>query len=244
MDETRLISLPESLRENWLKLPCDAVKHAGPASQTLAGIMQITNRETYCSAEEIANRARVPLATCRKHLAILADRGYIDNEGRQSTRAGIPRRTCTIRLTKQARDMSSDYYPLPWWAACYINRLGRLKWSTKALLSLIMRRLMGAAAWQERNDLSGDDDESKDDALIQYDSDDRYKFSLAYLSENLGLTRESVVNAKADLARMRIIDWCRGNGINAPDTLTPSLGFRVSIKPAGPGLVTVSFTQL
>lgn len=54
----------------WLKLPTAVMRDVGPAAQTLAGLLKITNRETYIAAAEIALRARLPVKTVRNHLRV------------------------------------------------------------------------------------------------------------------------------------------------------------------------------
>lgn len=57
------ISLEEMLDQQWLRLPHAAMVEAGPASQTLGGLLEITNRETFVTTAAIAAAARVP---CRE----------------------------------------------------------------------------------------------------------------------------------------------------------------------------------
>ena len=54
------ISLLASLTGEWLKLPLSIVRDVGPATQTLGGILKISNRETFVSASKVAERARLP----------------------------------------------------------------------------------------------------------------------------------------------------------------------------------------
>src|SRR5262245_17690349 len=95
--EVQHSTLLSSLNEQWFKLPIEAVRDVGPASQTLAGLLKITKKETFSKVRDIAQRSRVPVKTCRKHLDLLCSRGWIANDGRQRTKAGRPRRTCTLR---------------------------------------------------------------------------------------------------------------------------------------------------
>lgn len=139
---TRQISLIDSLSESWFKLPFVVMHDVGPATQTLAGLLNLTNKATFTRAKYIAESARLPLSTVRKHLVTLDHRGWIENVRRERTRTGGPRRTCTIKITQKTRDMMAPYACLPWWACCNITKVGRLPWSSKAVLSVIMARLM------------------------------------------------------------------------------------------------------
>ena len=138
----RHISLIDSLADEWLKLPCAVMRDVGPATQTLGGLLKHTNKETFVTTKDIAGRARLPLSTVRKHLVILHKHGWIHNAGRERTRTGRARRTCTIKIAQKTRDMMEPYAVLPWWACCNIAKVGRLPWSSKAVLSVVMARLM------------------------------------------------------------------------------------------------------
>ena len=142
----RHISLIDSLAEEWLKLPFAVMREVGPAAQTLGGLLKHTNKETFVTAKDIAGKARLPLSTVRKHLVILHKHGWIENAGRERTRTGRARRTCTIKITQKTRDMMEPYACLPWWACCNISKVGRLPWSSKAVLSVVMARLMSLKA--------------------------------------------------------------------------------------------------
>ena len=142
----RHISLIDSLAEEWLKLPFAVMRDVGPAAQTLGGLLKHTNKETFVTAKDIASKARLPLSTVRKHLVTLDEHGWIENAGRERTRTGRARRTCTIKITQKTRDMMEPYACLPWWACCNISKVGRLPWSSKAVLSVVMARLMSLKA--------------------------------------------------------------------------------------------------
>ena len=71
-DGKEAISLLGSLTNGlWFKLPFDIMQDVGPATQTLAGILKVTNASTYMSVAKIAAAARVPVKTARKHLDTL-----------------------------------------------------------------------------------------------------------------------------------------------------------------------------
>jgi DNA-binding MarR family transcriptional regulator len=146
------ISLLESLNSEWLKLPLRIMQDVGPAAQTMGGILKLTNRETFSSVSDIAHKARVPIGTARKHLLTLDANGWIQNRGRQHTRRGAPRRTATIALTSKAKTAATEYAVLPWWTCCSIRKVGKLPWSAKAVLSVVMARLMSLKAVVERDD--------------------------------------------------------------------------------------------
>src|SRR5262245_58945972 len=90
------IGLIDSLAGEWFKLPVAVMQGEGPAAQTLAGLLKVTNKETFSPVAAIAQRARLPLKTVRNHLGILAAAGWIINAGHERTRHGAPRRTCTL----------------------------------------------------------------------------------------------------------------------------------------------------
>ena len=136
------LDLIEALRrQGWLKLPLAVMQDVGPATQTLGGILRITNRETFASVKSIAAKACLPVATVRKHLVTLHDHAWIINAGREHTRRGAPRRTCTIKIPPQTRGAMTTYAMLPWWAMCQPSRGKRLTWASKAVLSVVMSRL-------------------------------------------------------------------------------------------------------
>ena len=244
-DATNSISLLDSLDGKWLKLPLAVMRDAGPATQTLAGILKVTNRETFAATKKLALVARLPVATMRKHLATLDARGWIENAGRERTRRGAPRRTCTIKVTKQTIDALGEYGVLPWWACCSISKVGRLPWSAKAVLSIIMARLMALKKAATEHDSDCLDDDELWGAMDNLGGDDRYRFSLDALQAKTGLSRESVVDAKRRLATHKIITWCsaddRTDGGTPSQLLSPSPAFRVRITPAGEGRCYVAF---
>ena len=131
------ITLLDSLEGNWLKLPEAIMRDCGSATQTLGGLLAITNRETFVSQSRIAAGAHLPISTVRKHLVRLHDSGWIENGGRERIRGGALRRTATIRITKKGRENLKPYGFLPIWA-CHS---GQLRWSARAVLSVWMARL-------------------------------------------------------------------------------------------------------
>jgi hypothetical protein len=215
-----------TLEQSWFKMPHQIMQDIGPATQTLAGILKLTNKETFTSAENIASPARLRLSTVRKHLVILHNHGWLENKGREHTRRGQPRRTATIKITSKTKDHLEPYGILPWWACCSLSKKNlRLPWSSKALLSVIMSRAVGMKVVQERIQ------ESVDDCYVEPDDDDgeRFRFSLRRLEQDTGLTRESIVDAKQFLARHRIILWggsAKIDGITK-DMLRPNWGLEI-----------------
>ncbi|MEI8371859.1 MAG: hypothetical protein WCJ35_03385 [Planctomycetota bacterium] len=225
-DSSKSISLLDSLDGNWFKLPLAVMQDVGPAAQTLAGLMRITIKETFVTAEKIARTARLPIATARKHLVTLHDQGWINNKGRQKTRRNWNRRTATIGITQKTLDALGEYGFLPWWACGK-----RFPWSCKAVLSVVMARIAGMKRavedqngepissdiesqvdWEIENG-DGDADDPKHHAAVRrritaevkeetqaaFDNlggNDRFKFSLKTLCKQTGLTRESVISAK------------------------------------------------
>lgn len=233
--QREVISLLGSLNGEWIKLPLKIMQDVGPAVQTLGGLLKITNRETFVSAGKLAQRARLPVATVRKQLDTLHDHGLIDNVGRGHTRAGRARRTCTIKVTEQTKASLSDYAILPWWACCHVAGAGRLPWSAKALLSLLMSRLAVLRfAAQDSKGLPGDED------FWETVDVDRFRFSLDRLERETGLHRETIVTAKRRLATLKIIEWFRGDDA---DLLVPNRAFRVLVTSAGEDRCRLAFKE-
>ena len=182
------ISLLDSLDGGeWIKLLVTAMQECGPAAQTLGGFLKVTMRETYSPVEEIASKARLPVATVRKHLVALDKAGWLRNAGRQPTRRGYPRRTATIRVTERTRkaldtgislDGKRDliYGILPWWACC----TGKVKmpWCCKAILSIVMARLASLRASVDQQDGCGLTIDDLEGSIENLGGEDRFKFGL------------------------------------------------------------------
>jgi hypothetical protein len=246
------ITLVDSLGCEWLKLPLAVMRDAGPAVQTLGGLLKVTSKQTFSAVSAIAGKARLPVATVRKQLITLDRQGWIRNHGRQETPAGYPRRTATIAITGKAKAILGTYGILPWWACCTIRNIGticnnsRLPWCAKALLSIIMARLASLAAAVERQDGNGLDASDLEDSIENMGGDDRFRFSLEFLENQTGLTRHSIVRAKALLNhRYGIIKWSEEGwtpGTATPvDYLVPNWAFRVIETPTSPGKCYLDF---
>jgi hypothetical protein len=252
------ISLIESLDlDSWIKLPLAVMRDVGPATQTLGGLLRLANRETFVAVERIAERARVPLKTARNHLDALRNAGWIVNAGRQRTRAGRPRRTCTITIHPNTTAALVSYGILPWWAAGNIRtvnqkRTGRrgtakMPWCAKAVLSIIMARL--ASLVKVVNEQTGKADLDTEDmagSLANLDGSEgwRWRWSVEQLGEQTGLHAESVVQAKRWLAKHGIINWKSTTGRyggSGRHILEPSDSFRVIETPAGEGKCYLDF---
>ena len=234
------ISLLDSLDREWLRLPLAIMQDVGPAAQTLGGLLKVTNRETFVKAEKIARRACLPVSTVRKHLAILNEGCWINNVGRQLTRSGRPRRTATIQVTQKARDCLEPYGVLPWWA------YRQFPWSAKAVLSIVMARLMSLRKGVEDQDGHGVD---ASDVAGSIDShmggDDRFKFDLDFLERNTGLSRHSVIKAKRALGQAGIVELIGAEskaGITTEtNLLVPNWEFRVEVTPTESGYCKLDF---
>jgi hypothetical protein len=234
------ISLLASLNDEWLKLPLSIVRDVGPAAQTLGGILNISKKETFVSATKISERAWMPLSTARKHLVKLDAHGWIENAGRERTRAGIPRRTCTIKITTKTKAALHEYGILPWWSCCYIKGVGCLPWSAKVLLSVIMARL---AAFKKTVELQDGSEPSDDDfwgGMDNLGGKDRFHFSLDRIERETGLHRESIVDAKYRLFQLGIIKL---TATDTADVLFPREAFRVVLTPASEGKVFLAFSR-
>ena len=244
----QVFGLIDSLDKTWLKIPLACMSEVGPASQTLAGLLKITNKATFVATSEIATAARVPLPTARRHLESLIRHGWIENQGRCPTRGGRPRRTATRTLTAKCKKSLEPYGILPWWAtgrvrkATSIKCVGRLKWSTKAVLAIVMSRLASLKVAAEQDNGTNEVDDVVDWIECYAEPQERFRFSPSYLERQTGLARESVVFAKKDLLRLGIASW--GNDDNSePDYLCPDWNFQVVITPASTGHIWVDFNN-
>ncbi|MCG2685421.1 MAG: hypothetical protein L6306_17600 [Planctomycetales bacterium] len=242
--ERQEISLLESLNGVWIKLPTEIMRDVGPAVQTLGGLLKMTNKETFSAVADIATKAQLPVGTVRKHLQWLDAGGWIGNRGRERTRRGRPRRTATLVITKQTRDKIKPYGILPWWACCTIKKVGKLPWSAKAVLAVIMARLAALKAAAQRENCY--DEVDVIDAIENMGGEDRFRFSLDYLEQQTGLTRESIVSAKRRLHKVGIVQWITGgreDGGDGTDLLVPNWGFRVIITSASKGHCYIGFDR-
>lgn len=222
-------SLVDSLDQEWIRLPFEAVREVGPAAQTLGGILKVTNRETFARLDKIADAARLPKETLRKHLLQLHDHCWIVHQGRQETRGGRTRRTATIKVTSRAREAAkSSYGILPWWAACDIRRHGRLPWCARAVLSVVMARLAGLKKAAEEHEGHG------------ADADDRFRFAMKSLIRQTGLARASVWKAKHQLQRAGIVDMFEEP---LPGILALNWKFRIVVTSAPRGGCYLDFDR-
>lgn len=235
--EVQHITLIDSLDGEWLKLPLEVMRSCGPAVQTLGGLLKITNKDTFVKVAEIARRARVPRRTAQKHLKTLAADEWIVNRGRRKTRAGRPRRTATIQVTKKTRDSMEPWGFLPWWACCRVRRFGRLQWSARAVLSVIMAKLCSLKS------VATDQGLELDYWHLVCHPAERFSYSLSRLEGETGLHRESIVSAKRELERAGIIECgCNGDGLTT-DTLDPNWDFAAVITPGKNGGCYVDFRR-
>ncbi len=244
MNETKVWWLHTALVERyWFKWPFEVMRQCGPAVQTLGAILQFTNKSTFASAESIAEKARLPLATVRKHLLTLDEAGWIRNDGRGRTRSNRPRRTCTIAVTKRTLDASKeDYGVAPWW---YSERTIKLKWADRAVLSVFMSNLMALIkAAQEIAENAGDSAGNWFDVLTEFDRN-RYLMPLNFLEERTGLSRHSVIAAKGRLHRSGILTnftraASKGKCPHKPSFLAPNWAFRIDMQSLDNGRCRVT----
>ena len=210
------IGVYDTLRPGlWIKLVVGAVRDVGPAAQTLGGILNVTSSETFCSAGRLAQFAHLPLPTVRKHLVALESSGWIANQGRCRTRAGAPRRTCTIAVTSRTKFAKDTFLILPWWAS-------RFPWSSRAVLGVVMERLCELRAVVQRS-------EHLDDDLytVLQEFHPRFCFGLDELQERTGLTRPSIIQAKRHLSQTGSVHWHGSDAPGYPDLLVPNPTFQV-----------------
>lgn len=248
--------LIDSLDQQWLKLPLLAMQEVGPAVQTLGGLLKVTNKETFVAVETIAECARLPVKTARKHLVKLADCGWIVNCGRKRTRSGRPRRTCTITVTAKTKEAAKSYGILPWWTCCTIRTIGRtgtgrrgtykMPWCAKAVLSVVMARLASLVkVVKEQDGMADFDAEQMADTLVNFASEDwRWQWSGEQLAIQTGLNRETVIAGKNWLYHHGIIrlESSVGRfGGNGRDILEPSYSFRLVKTPAAEGKFWLDF---
>jgi hypothetical protein len=198
----------------------------------------------------IAGHARLPTKTARNHLEALTLHGWINNAGRQHTRRGAPRRTCTLRLTRKSTaaikpiedDGSLIYGMLPWWA-CLRGRIA-LPWCAKAVLSVVMARLMALKATiQEQEGKADLNTEDLWGSIALLGDEDRFRFSLEQL-ELTGLDHKSIIAAKRKLRRsgvIRLLGGRRDHGGHETDSLFPNEAFRVVVTPSSEGRCFVDF---
>jgi hypothetical protein len=246
VNEPEEFGLWESLDREWLKLPLAVMRDVGPAVQTLAGLLELTDKETFWKTAKIAEKARVPIATVRKHLLTLDARGWIVRKGREHTRAGYLRRTATIHIPKATREKLTPYGVLPWWAC---RRGGRLPWSSRAVLSIVMGRTMSLkGAAQKAEDYSDPEELFGEVSNMGWEGEGRFRFSRRYLTAQTGLTKNAIVAAKRRLRQLGIIDWTAGedqeNGGTGCDLLMPNWDFRVVVTPAGEGRCYINFREV
>lgn len=251
------ISLIESLDlDSWIKLPLLAMQEVGPAVQTLGGLLKVSNKETFGAVETIAESARQPIKTTRKHLVTLDRFGWIVNCGRKRTRAGRPRRTCTITVTAKTKEAAKSYGILPWWTCATIRTIGRtgtgrrgtykMPWCAKAVLSIILARLASMVKvvkeQVERADLSP---EQMADAIANFASEDwRWQWSGEQLAVQTGLDRKSVITGKHWLFHhgiIRLESTVGPFGGSGRDRLEPSDTFRLVKTPVKEGSFYLDF---
>ena len=240
------IGLLESLRtgSEWIKLLVAVMGDVGPAAQTLGGLLRVTNRETFSPVSDIAGAARLPIPTVRKHIAVLHERGWVNHRGREKTRRGWLRRTATIALTKQTKDHLEPYGFLPWWACC--RGKAHLPWCARAILSIVLARL-AALKHGAMCDGFATTEEEVMDQIENMGVEERFRFSLAYLTGQTGLSRETVVVAKRRLHNLGMVRWAGTRPTTGQNTgtdiLSPNWEFRVRVTPASEGHIYVAFDR-
>jgi hypothetical protein len=249
-EQIEQISLLASLEQRWIKLPLACMQDVGPAAQTLGGLLRESKRETFSAVSAIAERALLPVVTVRRHLITLHNAGWIVNAGREKTRRGAPRRTCTIRVTQKSLAAMGEWGVLPWWACCKPRKGKSLNWSESAILSVVMSRLMTLKATVCQQDAETEEDVI--DAIENLGGENRFKFAMESclrsgergLTELTGLSRRSIIDAKASLVSRGIISIEPGyhaDGGSPPHLLVPNWDFRVKKSPAGDGYFYLDF---
>lgn len=245
----------------WYKLPLRVMADVGPAVQTFAGLLKLTKKATFRQQREIASCARLPLATVKKHLVTLHERGWIENEGRQRTAGGILRRTATLTMTKKAlAALAPDepYGVLPWQAMAVVAVMFtngkrwnnyRLPWSAKAVLSVVLSRLMSIIAGAKKQKDAGKiGEDCRWEMLKAFGGIDRFRFGLDELHRLTGLGKPAIIAAKRTLKKIGMVDWVlkkRDDGGSDRDALAPHHGFSFQVEESDtPGKCWVRFLQL
>jgi predicted ArsR family transcriptional regulator len=198
-DEPSSLTDRSILDEDYLPLSRKAMQQVGEAAQTLGAMLYITHSETYISVPKLAEIACVGIRTCRRHLDKLVGGGWIVRGKRGQTLSGRPRRTPTYRITKQTLDGKKPYATLPRWAARMLPT-----WKERCVIALIVSRHMLIVRKTE---------DQHENAGIE----ERTRYSLRKLIEDSGLCRQSVIDAKRELTRRRLImvepsDFTKGEG--------------------------------
>jgi DNA-binding MarR family transcriptional regulator len=222
--QVEYIGLIDSIEHGagWLKMPFDAMQDVGPAAQTLGGILRFTDKETYVPLDDIATAARLPKGTVKKHLVKLDAGGWIYRKGREKLRSGWLRRTATIQVTAKARAAAATAYGvLPLWAC----DAGRLTWAARAVLSIVLGRLMSLKAAIEEQDGHGLETEDYWGSISNMGDEDRFRFSHDSLHRQTGLFQGAVIDAKRQLSRAGIVDWMGADGSKKGDVLYPKEDF-------------------
>lgn len=245
--EYELLRLQDLAPGQWIKLPWAVMQETGPAAQTFGGLLRITNKEMYRRVEEIAELALLPLRTVRNHLLILDQLGWIKNKGREKASSGRLRRTATIALTTKARESLEPYGVLPWWACGHvIDKRRKLSWGAKAVLSLVMSRLLGFTSAIQRNEeygMNSDDPEEMADSMERLGGDDRFRMGLRWIEEKTGLTRETIGHAKRELVRAKLVQWFCDSPTDT-HILAPNWKARIVVTPAGVGKVKLHIEEV
>lgn len=204
--EERRITLIDSLREDWFKLPSDIMRSSGPATQAFAGLLKVMDfktKETFAAASKIADKSQLPLRTFNRQLERLRRDDWILNRGREAADGQMTRRTCTIELTKYAKQAMTTWYPLPVWACHDISGLGPFPWCAKAVFAVVMGKLMKLAAAAQRDEELGEVELLGQ--LSNWGYEERFRYSLPALADASGLSEKSAYEGKYWLSRNKII---------------------------------------
>lgn len=146
--ETLLNTSDESLRARelrdlmgYLKLPHAAMRDMGTATRLLGALYELVDGRTlttFASVRVMAQRAMLPVATVRKQLRKLADRGWLQSLGRQKPhgRSMPPRRTVTYQLSDKAVAERNPYAAWP----CWLGRWPRVTPASGMVYAVLLSR--------------------------------------------------------------------------------------------------------
>lgn len=250
--ETQQISLLDSLsgKGSWLQLPFAVMRDVGPAVQTLAGLLLISRRDTFSPVSDIAERAGLPLKTCRNHFAELESGGWVVNKGRCQNAAGMTVRTCTICVTKKTIDSlcagsgpssGPTYGILPWWATNEFQRPNGswkcLPWGSRALLSLILARMAVMKNTIEPGiGMAAIEADRFYEEWANMEDDRHCRLPLPEIEKITGLSQRAAGDAKKNLHELGFIEPTKSS---KGDLLKPNPNFLCMVNPETPSRCVV-----
>jgi hypothetical protein len=233
MSDIQQVTVLDSLSQELLHLPIDAIRHVGPAAQTLAGLLSITRTQTFVAIDKIAKRSWLPLRTAKYHLRQLQDDNWVKNCGRQKSSSGGLIRTSTLQVTQKALQSRDKYFMLPWWSCCQMSlpdgSVERLSWGSRVLLAMLTTKLAIAKNSYNPGVTSSP---VEDSAFWCYYADhgrhEDFAISLKEIHEKTNLTTPTITAAKRQLSKIGVIGCQKGSARDDADTLELQQEFSVT----------------